>query len=212
MEIEILETKLLLCSERVIYIQKQQLLLIADIHLGKITHFRKAGIGLPQAAINKDYRELNDIIEKYNPDKIILMGDLFHSGYNSAWEKFRDFLKVYQQKEFVLVKGNHDILAPNNYDISNFTVVDDYYIDQLIITHEPMQSIPEGKYNLYGHLHPGVRVKGASRQSMRLPCFYFEQDQGVLPAFGMFTGLAIVNPKAGDQVYAIAGEEIVCLT
>jgi uncharacterized protein len=39
---------------------------------------------------------------------------------------------------------------------------------------------------------------------MTLPCFYLGTHQGYLPAFGMFTGIARIKPKATDRIFAIA--------
>jgi hypothetical protein len=43
----------------------------------------------------------------------------------------------------------------------------------------------------------------------RLPCFHFGASVGILPAFGDFTGLAIVDAEEGDSVYAIADDTII---
>ena len=45
-------------------------------------------------------------------------------------------------------------------------------------------------YVLAGHLHPGVRLHGPGRQSVRLPCFAFGRNAALLPAFSEFTGTA----------------------
>ena len=42
----------------------------------------------------------------------------------------------------------------------------------------------------------------------RLPCFWFGTSLGVLPAFGDFTGLADVDPAPSDQVWVIAGDQV----
>jgi metallophosphoesterase superfamily enzyme len=72
-----------------------------------------------------------------------------------------------------------------------------------------MEKVPQGKYNLSGHIHPGVHLEGIARQSMTLPCFYFGKSVGLLPAFGLFTGLARIRPKAGDKVFVIAKGKVV---
>ena len=64
-------------------------------------------------------------------------------------------------------------------------------------------------YVLAGHIHPGVRLHGAGKQSVRLPCFWFGARTAVLPAFGEFTGLASVDVQPGDHVWVIADDEIV---
>ena len=84
-------------------------------------------------------------------------------------------------------------------------------IDWFILTHEPMENPAGEYYNLAGHIHPGVHLSGKGRQSITLPCFYFGQHQGILPAFGSFTGLAMINPKVNDQVFAIADGKILNL-
>jgi hypothetical protein len=44
---------------------------------------------------------------------------------------------------------------------------------------------------------------------MTLPCFYFGRDYGLLPAFGEFTGTAVIRPRVGESVFVLAGDEIV---
>ena len=70
--------------------------------------------------------------------------------------------------------------------------------------------VPHSKYyNLAGHVHPGVRLRGGPAQSVRLPCFYFNGHQGILPAFGNFTGNYKLKPKSGDKIIAIADQQLV---
>jgi uncharacterized protein len=46
---------------------------------------------------------------------------------------------------------------------------------------------------------------------MQLACFWFGPEVGVLPAFGSFTGSTAVSPAAGDEVFALAGEQVVAV-
>ena len=81
-------------------------------------------------------------------------------------------------------------------------------IGNILLTHEPMEEIPTGTYNLAGHLHPGIRLVGKAKQSITLPCFYFGQQQGILPAFGSFTGLARIHPKKEDRIFVIVENKV----
>jgi metallophosphoesterase superfamily enzyme len=76
-----------------------------------------------------------------------------------------------------------------------------------VFDHHPRTSA-QG-YVLCGHIHPGARLNGPARQSVMLPCFWFGESVGVLPAFGEFTGLAQVEPEAADQVFVAAEGEVV---
>jgi len=180
------------------------MLLIADLHFGKIEHFRKNGIALPANAARKDIYRLEQLIEKVDARHIIFMGDLFHSDYNNAWVTFKEMLGRHQDRKFTLIIGNHDILDPELYHGMEITY--QMEINDLVLTHEPLDVIIEGKYNLCGHIHPGVRLKGKGRQSVRIPCFFFGQHTGILPSYGTFTGTHVLQPVEGDRVYVVDGE------
>jgi metallophosphoesterase superfamily enzyme len=51
-----------LSPERCLFWEEDKSLIISDIHLGKSGHFRKAGIGIPQAVFKEDCNSstLND--------------------------------------------------------------------------------------------------------------------------------------------------------
>lgn len=61
-----------------------------------------------------------------------------------------------------------------------------------------------GGYVLGGHLHPCVTVGARGFDRVRLPCFHFGAQSGVLPAFGEFTGARALPRADGDRVFAIA--------
>jgi metallophosphoesterase superfamily enzyme len=47
------------------------------------------------------------------------------------------------------------------------------------------------------------------RQSLRFPCFYFNAQFAVLPAFSRFTGLALIEPKKQEDVFAIVNDQVI---
>ena len=56
-------------------------------------------------------------------------------------------------------------------------------------------------------MHPGVVLAGRAGDRLRLPCFHFGPDVGVLPAFGPFTGLHVLPRRADTRVFAVAAGE-----
>ncbi len=197
-----------LLPQKAIYWAEEKALLIADLHLGKISHFRKAGIALPKRAALKNLTTLDHLISSYRPQQVIFLGDLFHSELNTEWLLFKEILKKYRELSFQLVQGNHDILHEISYANSHFTVYKEPVVrGPFWLSHEP-QTDGEN-YNLCGHIHPGVQLVGSARQSLRFPCFYFGEKGGILPAFGQFTGLALVKPQRHDKVFIITGEEVI---
>jgi DNA ligase-associated metallophosphoesterase len=201
-----------LLPEKAIFWSSQGILLLADLHLGKINHFRRAGIPLPLKANEHTLEILIDLIQRLLPERIICVGDLFHSHYNDAWEEFGAIVKHFSTIPFELVLGNHDILSDLQYQRKGIVLHDALTIESMIFTHHPLEEVPSNYYNIAGHIHPGVQLRGKGRQSLTLPCFYFGEKQGVLPAFGKFTGLARIRPKRTDKVFAITGNEVIDLT
>lgn len=203
-----LEEELLLLPQKAIWLPKYQTLLLSDTHLGKGAHFRKAGIAIPQILAQEELARLSDLISELKPLTIIFLGDLFHSEINNDCDWFALWREMHQKIEMILVKGNHDILPQSFYQKVNLKVVHSFFIGKFKLMHEPPKS-PESDYIIAGHIHPGVRLKGKARQGVTLPCFYFGVQFAVLPAFGKFTGKAIIKPTENDKIFAIAGEQVV---
>ncbi len=210
MEIQLLKDKIVLLPQKAIWLKQKKTVLMADLHFGKINHFRRAGIPVPARANNKNAENLIAVLQETKPERIIFLGDLFHSHYNEDWEVVGQIRKHFSECSFELVLGNHDILSEVQYTRYNMKFyLNELREDDFLLTHEPLEEVPEGVYNLCGHIHPGVNLRGAGKQSITLPCFYFGKHQAILPAFGSFTGLARVVPKKDDRIYVIAEDKII---
>ncbi|MEM1319611.1 MAG: ligase-associated DNA damage response endonuclease PdeM [Bacteroidota bacterium] len=204
----IMGEELLLFPSKALYWPRHRMLMLADVHLGKVTHFRRAGIAVPTALQFTDLQRLDALIDLCQPEQVAFLGDLFHSYHNAEWPAFGEFLRNYPEIQFTLVRGNHDILEEEHYRELPLALRDQWTLPPFLLTHEPLTAIPSQQYNLCGHLHPGVILGGPAKQRLRLPCFYFGPQQGILPAFGRFTGLAILQPKAGERYFVITEEEV----
>lgn len=190
----------------VLYWEEQQLLVVSDVHLGKVMHFRKYGAAVPGKAILRNFEILDNALDKYQPAKLCFLGDLFHSHINMEWALLEAW-RVKRPIECMLVAGNHDIISPLRYEQLGIEVVQEYSHEGFLFTHHP--EIREGCFNFSGHIHPAVRLRGKGRQSLRLPCFFKNEDQMILPAFGTFTGSHTLKKSDTDEVFAIAGAEVI---
>lgn len=201
---------LTLRKEKVLWIKDLSTLLIADLHFGKASHFRKSGIPIPEPIHDADLIRLQKLHEDLMPTHTYFLGDLFHSEWNDQWQVLNQFLRKFEKTTFHLVKGNHDVLSPIAYSQSILEIHDKpLVLGNLILSHEPLENVPGDFLNICGHIHPGYRFLGKARQSLRLPCFHLSQFQLILPAFGNFTGLALVKPKSDDKIWAVGPEKII---
>jgi uncharacterized protein len=213
MHVPILHTihnqNLWLSAQRSIFWEEQKALIVSDLHFGKTGHFRKAGIPVPQHVYKEDLQRLISLLHYFKPQKIIVVGDLFHSHANTELDWFKKWRNDFASLELVLVKGNHDILQNAWYKEAHIEVIEkELKINSFLFTHEKCETNPD-LYTFCGHIHPGIYLQGLGKQSLRLPCFYFANDHCILPAFSKFTGTALIEPASNENVFAIVENKLV---
>ena len=185
--------------------ENESLLMMSDVHLGKISHFRKYGAAVPQHALLKNFETMDSAIAQFDPKHVVFMGDLFHSSLNKEWGLFEEW--VGQKKmQLTLVEGNHDIISHVKYEALGIKVTPEFSLGNFFMTHHPEER--EGQFNFSGHLHPAVRLTGLGRQSVRLRCFYKSSVQMILPAMGEFTGSHTMAVTKECEVFAILGDTV----
>lgn len=193
-----------LLPQKALYYEQEQALILADPHFGKTAHFRKSGIPIPNGADESNYQVLDDLLINITVLTVYFLGDLFHSGLNKEWATFAQWMQQYPQINFYLIQGNHDILPVSSYQKTRLVLhPNTLQIGPFLLSHKPLDLIPDGTINLAGHIHPGIHLRGKGRQTLKLPCFYWTEQQMILPAFGHFTGTQPVAPAAEDRIFGI---------
>ena len=211
---KLLGEDLLLLPQKAIYWPKQNSFIIADVHLGKTGHFRKAGIAIPRDLEQNDLAILSDLVAEFKPERIVFLGDLFHSDLNADWEWFTMWRQQFPHIVIDLIKGNHDIIADTHYTQLNVNLYKQLVIGPFLMLHHPL---PEDElqlikhYVLCGHIHPGINLTGKGRQSITLPCFAFGAGQAILPSFGKFTGKVALSTAKTDKIFAVLKDKVVCV-
>lgn len=188
--------------------ENQNTLLIADVHLGKTTHFRKNGIALPEVSVYKNYENLDEVIEYFNPEQIFFLGDLFHSVHNAEWFLFEEWV-AQQSAQITLISGNHDIINEDEFEALGIEVVDELFTDDFYLSHHP--TTDQELFNICGHVHPGVKLKGQAKQMLKLPCFAQFEHQLILPAFGEFTGNHYIDQAEAEAIFVCTEEEVILI-
>jgi DNA ligase-associated metallophosphoesterase len=223
------EQQIWLSSGRSVFWEEEQALILSDLHFGKTGHFRKSGIAVPQSVYKEDLQRLVSQIQYFQPKQLIIVGDLFHSRANKELELFKKWRENFPDLIIHLVKGNHDILEEDWYRKANISLSNDsLLLRDFHFTHDISANLPTlnpvnsqrsttnshrstANYSFSGHIHPGIRIDGAGKQSLCFPCFYFGKKYAVLPAFSRFTGVALIQPEKNENVFAIVGDKILQL-
>lgn len=224
-EIGFAHATLRLLPERAVWWDDERTLLIADAHLGKPASFRAGGAPVPEDATRADLARLSGLIGEFGAQRLVVLGDLAHDRF--AWdcatmESVSGWRARHASVEVVLVRGNHDRRASDPpAELAIACVEPGWVLGGIAMHHEPCDA-GEGDASrargatpvLAGHLHPGIRLRdpcGRGGRALRAPCFWERRGQMVLPAFGSFTGLWLIAPRAGDRVHAVGPGVVVAV-
>jgi uncharacterized protein len=200
------------------YLSADHTLLIADAHVGKAVSFRKLGVPVPRATTSETLDKLTQAIADTGARRVVFLGDFLHSARSHAAGTLAALARWREQHAHLpltLVRGNHDDRAGDPPASLGFTVVDEpLMLGPFALCHHPRAVA--GCYVLAGHWHPCISVGGRAFERLRLPCFWLGDDSGqlpqqavgVLPAFGSFTGMHRIEPRAGDRIFPVAGDVV----
>lgn len=196
-------------KSKAIYWENESCLIISDFHNGKSAHFRKNGISISNAVSKNDLARLNSLLVQFNPKRLLILGDLTHSSLNNEWNDWVDFRKKNSEISFDLVPGNHDILSDSEYEKAGLNVLNESeVIGPFLFSHDQSEQDSE-RVNLFGHLHPAIRMRGEGRQTLKSPCFLIKEKSITLPAFSEFTGGLSVKAKKSDKIIACTRKGLV---
>lgn len=191
----------------------QQTAFVADVHLGKAESFRALSIPVPHGTTHETLARLDRLVCQTSVERLVFLGDLWHARAGRTEridEAFLTWRHGHAELEVTLVEGNHDRRAGRAPDGARVDeVLEGTTIGPFVLCHYPDPS--ERGYVLAGHLHPAVVLDGRAAQSLRLPCFWFGEQVGVLPSFGDFTGHSCVRPRRGDRVFVLADDRVIAV-
>lgn len=209
-----LNQNLILLSKKAIFWEEEQALIISDLHIGKVGHFRKAGIAIPKLMEQEELATLSDLIHDFKPSQLIFLGDLFHSDHNNDWNWLELWRELYPAIKMILIQGNHDVLHKDYYQKANFEIYDKLKLGPFLFVHDKKdyeKNPYDDTYVLSGHIHPAIRLRGKARQSVLLSCFSFGKNAAILPAFGKFTGKCCLKESEDDTVFGILNNKVILL-
>lgn len=198
--------RVILHGDRALYYPGEATLMVADTHFGKGAFFRRRGLAVPTGQSRNDLQRLSALIEHFEPQRLIVLGDFFRhrtSPSEPFLALFPDWLARHGQVQVEAVIGNHDRHAEGiDIGIAWHATLD---MGPFRLCHEP-RSVP-GRHVLAGHLHP-VYSLSAAGDRLRAPVFWCRDGVTVLPSFGALTGGWEIQPKAGEGAILIVEGEL----
>lgn len=166
------------------------ILLVADLHLEKMSSFARKGQLLPPYDTRLTLGRLEADLAQTGAKRLIALGDSFHRDEGTSTLPEADLALLYAMMarvEWLWLSGNHD---PSPHALGGMCAPM-CALAGLMLDHEPSSDI-DGQ--IAGHLHPGARI-AINGRSKKSPCFVADDRLMILPAYGSSTGnLNILSP------------------
>lgn len=163
---------------------------LGDLHLGYERALEDEGMYVPRINTDSIRSSLNRIFSKYEPKRVVLLGDIKHDFRRSKFEARQEVTTIMnmlsEAAETVVVRGNHDNFLQNTLSGLGMMVVDHVDMAGFRLEHGHVDS--GIRPVIIGHEHPSVRIPGISG-GMKLQCFVHARKEGVivLPPFSPFS-------------------------
>jgi len=174
---------------------KKKILVIGDLHFGYGESLRKMGIMIPDRLFENLTLELNFILDSFEIDEVVILGDLKHEFgkiLNSEWREINEFIDILlkRKKDVVIIKGNHDKITGIITEKRGILIKDFYIYEDIAFIHgdKDFKEIYKRdiKTWLMGHAHPAVKISDGNKEE-KFKCFLDGKYKGrrviILPSF-----------------------------
>lgn len=180
-----------LSADYAVYIENEGILAIADLHLGSEASLQVEHVAIPRFQLGVMLPRLESLIETYEPEKVIINGDLKHEfsrNIGQEWDEVEELVRYLTDRtELVIVRGNHDnylktILARSGVEMADSFRTHDGRIEFL---HGHKSPGPWDGFRIYAHEHPSIKLRDDIGALISLPCFLYDSANNYLlmPAF-----------------------------
>ena len=188
-----------------LYWPAEHALIVSDLHLEKGSHYAARGQMLPPYDTRETLRKLAEVIDMYNAETVIALGDSLHDATAAPRIDAADLetLAILQDnRDWIWITGNHD---PDVAPILGGHVLPGLTVEGLTLRHEPRAGAVT--HEIAGHMHPAARLV-VHGTALRRPCFISNGLRLVMPAFGAFTGGLNILDAAFEPFFGLDGMSV----
>lgn len=150
-----------------LFVTKEKLLAVGDLHLGRDLALRKSGIHVPNAT-ERLAGSLLSLCKRQKARGLVLLGDVKESiGYpaREEYENLMRFFYMLRNVKITITKGNHDARIEEiakRLD-ANVEIVNELLLSKVALMHGhamPSQDAMKKEYIVTVHSHPAINING----------------------------------------------------
>lgn len=164
--------------ELALWLKKEKVLIINDLHLGYEEVLHRKGILVPKFQIKEILSQFQSLLKKVKPKLIIINGDLKHEFGHVLSQEWKDVLNLFDfvlknkknNRKIIIIKGNHDLIIKPIAEKRGVTVVKEYRLGDLLIAHGDELVETDAKRIIIGHEHPAITIREGSKRE-KYKCF-----------------------------------------
>lgn len=217
-------------ARRAIWVPSDQVLAVADLHLGYAWAQRRRGLLLPVEGVDDTAVRLQDLVNDYQPRQLVILGDIVHqvSQIPMLESLLSDLCRrLARDCDLVFCRGNHDrklealisaqslpVRLVDEWQTGNWRWLHGDHPEAVSTLH--LESTPSTV--VMGHEHPCLRLEDGVASSMKVPCFLVSEQLMILPAFSSWAAGSVIGhrPFLGSRarkasfqsVYACVGHRL----
>ena len=173
-------------------------LVLADLHVGK----GSSNLELPVGDNTDVLDRLSGLLERHDPETVVIGGDLLHSFSTVPHTVERTLAGVRQRcrdhgARPVVTPGNHDTMLDSVWD---GPTTPEYAVGETVVCHGHDVPETDAERYLVGHDHPTIEIEGQRR-----PCYlvaedaYEGSDVVMVPAFNRLLAGVRVNEMRATE-------------
>lgn len=196
------------------HIVNENVLVVADMHLGVEASLENEGLSVPRVQTKKILEYMEDVMSTVRPAKVVVAGDLKHNfdrNLTQEWQEVTKFVeRLAGRAELEVIKGNHDnflnlILRERGVPPLRKELV----VGGVQIVHGH-QLVERKGLCMMGHMHPSLRLRDSVGASVKDHCYLWDPKKQilVLPALSLLAaGVDVVSGEGADTIIPSFGAE-----
>lgn len=195
-----------------VLIVPEEVLVVADLHLGCEAVLEERGLSLPRVQTRKIQEYIYGLVDEVRPAKLVVAGDLKHNFSRNLDQEWSDIVRFVQglrgRVPLEVVKGNHDNYLGSILRECGVPFLKEMSVSGVRILHGHEGALDD-RPTVMGHVHPSIAVRDRSGAGVKDSCFLYLDAHGllVLPQLSIVAGGVDVlsDRQFGDMSPLLSG-------